>query len=546
MNKKCIVLTTINKPSQQILSYIEKYSDWDLIIVGDNKTPDSKFENINCIYLSISKQNEIFPQLSELIPKNSYARKNLGYAYAFINNYDIVYDTDDDNFSEITDDHERYNTKEVSSNNNFVNIYKLYTDKKVWPRGLPLRHIDSEIFINDTKYICPVIQGLVDGDPDVDAIFRLTNSLESEKFTKFNPANTETCSLKPYTFCPFNTQNTYWTRKELFHLMYLPSTVSMRFTDILRGYIVEHQLWRRSLNIKFTNSTAIQTRNEHNIVKDLNDEIEMFQYTESIIEWLIQNKNIDVIKIYEWLVSKNIVSQLELDILKEWYNIFKPLHKKFLYMYQSETYKQDYIESNFDRDIKCISYQNQHPESIFLPNSTWTDGRNKMIEYALIKDITYDYVCFMDDDISFIQGNFESCENDIMNHNYSIYIPQLKGYPYTKTQNLKKTYTLWFDAICNYFKFDLLRNNKIFPYKNNYDHVSWWCSQLILIFEIALEYPCQVVVSKINSIKNNLSRNYPRQDKYKDILKQYFKYDIENSPKIQKINEIIIENSQYL
>lgn len=321
--KKCIIITTINRPSEQIIDYINKYPEWDLIIVADSKTNNESYKDLNCIYLSLEKQYQIFPRLSSIIPLKSYARKNIGYAYAFINDYDIIYDTDDDNFSEICEKQNPYNDKEISSNFNFVNIYKAYTDKKVWPRGLPLRYIDTTPIISDTKYRCPVIQGLVDGDPDVDAIFRIINQNNSNIFNKFDSKNTATYALKPYVFCPFNTQNTYWTQKELFHLMYLPSTVSMRFTDILRGYIAEHQLWKQSFNIKFTNSTAIQTRNKHDLSKDLLHEIEMFQYTENIIEYIIGHKELTVQEIYAWLLEQGVIKEIELNILQEWYNIFQ-------------------------------------------------------------------------------------------------------------------------------------------------------------------------------------------------------------------------------
>ena len=38
------------------------------------------------------------------------------------------------------------------------------------------------------------------------------------------------------TYSPFNSQNTLW-RKELLPLAYLPSKVTFRYTDILRGMI---------------------------------------------------------------------------------------------------------------------------------------------------------------------------------------------------------------------------------------------------------------------------------------------------------------------
>ena len=36
-----------------------------------------------------------------------------------------------------------------------------------------------------------------------------------------------------------NTQITCWIKKELFHLLYIPSTVSFRFSDILKMYVAQ-------------------------------------------------------------------------------------------------------------------------------------------------------------------------------------------------------------------------------------------------------------------------------------------------------------------
>ena len=61
---------------------------------------------------------------------------------------------------------------------NWVNIYRLFNkkDKNFWPRGLPLRYIDKEAKISKKKnkkfY---VQQGLCEGNPDVDAIYRILN-----------------------------------------------------------------------------------------------------------------------------------------------------------------------------------------------------------------------------------------------------------------------------------------------------------------------------------------------------------------------------------
>ena len=320
--KKCVIITTINKPTEAIQKYSEN-KEYDLIVVGDSSTPDSLYKSLSCIYLSLDQQHKTFPELSELIPTKSYTRKNIGYAYAFKENYDIVHDTDDDNYHMRDSlDLKTHSDYTVTSSNHYANIYKLFSASKVWPRGLPLRYMDTFFTTENNSYKCPVVQGLVNGDPDVDAIFRISNSIADTKFDTFEIINDKTYALAPFTFCPFNSQNTYWLQKDWFHLMYLPNTVSMRFTDILRSYIVEHQLWQNNLSVKFTQPTAIQTRNPHNLAQDLMEEIEVFQYIEIIAEWLLNNKNASVVEIYKHLLSQNIIKLNDLQTLKAWYKIF--------------------------------------------------------------------------------------------------------------------------------------------------------------------------------------------------------------------------------
>ena len=65
-NKKCIIITTINNPTKQI-TYYDSLLDWDLIIVGDSKTNDLLYKKLNCIYLGLDKQKELFPTIYEKI-----------------------------------------------------------------------------------------------------------------------------------------------------------------------------------------------------------------------------------------------------------------------------------------------------------------------------------------------------------------------------------------------------------------------------------------------------------------------------------------------
>ena len=71
-------------------------------------------------------------------------------------------------------------------------------------------------------------------------------------------------------------------RKEFFPLLYLPSFVTFRFTDILRGFVAQPILWKAGFNLGFTEATVFQERNAHNYVRDFESEIPMYLHTEKI------------------------------------------------------------------------------------------------------------------------------------------------------------------------------------------------------------------------------------------------------------------------
>ena len=125
-------------------------------------------------------------------------------------------------------------------------------------------------------------------------------------------------------FCAFNSQNTLWSDSALFPLLYLPSTVSFRFTDILRGYIAQAVINVSSTNWGFYNATSYQERNDHNLMNDFRSEVSMYSNMEEIFQIIYQscktsNSIIDnLTNCYMSLSKKNIVKDEELRILNAW------------------------------------------------------------------------------------------------------------------------------------------------------------------------------------------------------------------------------------
>jgi len=234
---KCVIITTINKPSETILKHIQN-TEYDTIIVGDNKTPDD-YHNLNCIFLDISSQKKLFPELSELLPYNHYSRKNLGYLYAIKKGYKIIYETDDDNipYNDFDSILTYNNVKMITEQNNtWINIFKYFTNNAhIWPRGYPLSLLknDSNYGFQSTNKCPSIINGLVDNDPDVDALFRIIcNHQDTIQWNK-----NDCVLIDNKNVCVFNTQNTFWLNPELFMCMLVPCSVSFRYCDILRGII---------------------------------------------------------------------------------------------------------------------------------------------------------------------------------------------------------------------------------------------------------------------------------------------------------------------
>ena len=131
------------------------------------------------------------------------------------------------------------------------------------------RKINLHKLIKQNSINVGIWQGLTDGDPDVIAVFRMTNG----KLCFFK--HREPVVLRQHTATPFNSQNTL-IRKELFPLLYLPATVSFRFTDILRGLVAQPIMWLYGYHLGFIEVTVTQKRNVHNYFNDFLAKVHIF------------------------------------------------------------------------------------------------------------------------------------------------------------------------------------------------------------------------------------------------------------------------------
>jgi len=318
--KKFVVITSIFEPTEAVVEF-SKLQDLSLIVVGDKKSP-AGWQNNNTLFLSVEDQLYMDSELAKQLPFNHYCRKMVGYLHAAKNGAEIIIDTDDDNIPKenwnFPDFEGEYDT--ITADKGFINIYTYYTKHKIWPRGLPLQLINRKentdgVTVKPQKV--GVWQGLADEDPDVDAIYRLT----SDEWVNFEDRNP--LVLDERTFTPFNSQNTAFI-KELFPLLYLPSLVTFRFTDILRGIVAQPVMWSAGYKLGFTNATVVQKRNPHDYVKDFISEIPMYLNIEKAAEIAQEVASADnsvqdnLFNIYKKLETHDIVVADEIKLVEAW------------------------------------------------------------------------------------------------------------------------------------------------------------------------------------------------------------------------------------
>jgi hypothetical protein len=319
------VVTTIQSATPSLLAVAQaaKRDGMDTLAIGDRKTPAAQWpESIE--FVSLATQNELAFTLPSRLPENHYARKNVGYLLAIQRKAELIFDTDDDN-APLSSWHSRTLQTEAAPclEKGWVNAYRWYSDTHIWPRGLPLDktgHANRRPAIGAaTRVEAPIQQGLANGSPDVDAVWRLLMDRE----ITFDPGGS--VLLPPGTWCPFNSQSTWWF-PQAYALLYLPSFVSFRMTDIWRSFIAQRCLWALGHGLVFHAAEMYQDRNPHNLLRDFEQEVPGYLGNDrfrEILEPLQLGPGPDQVpanlhRCYEALLSAEMISAKEMPLLESW------------------------------------------------------------------------------------------------------------------------------------------------------------------------------------------------------------------------------------
>jgi len=326
VSNMAVVVTSISAPNVALRALADGCLEHgaDFIVAGDTKSP-ADFSLEGCRFLSIRSQLDSDLRFPRACPVRHYARKNIGYLEAIRGGAGLVVETDDDNAPDpaFFGPRARRVTVACADGAGWLNVYRYFSPTLIWPRGFPLEHVRSSVPAAESLPLaqrdCPIQQGLANDNPDVDAIYRLTQPLP-QSFDARPPV-----ALGPGSWCPFNSQNTTWW-PDAFPLLYLPAHCSFRMTDIWRGLVAQRIAWAQGWSILFHGPTVRQLRNDHDLMRDFEDELPGYLNNRGIADAL-ERLSIapgpasipdGLRQCYEALVKLGHVPQAELGLLDCW------------------------------------------------------------------------------------------------------------------------------------------------------------------------------------------------------------------------------------
>lgn len=331
-------ITTIQQPTRSVTALVEKLvqTGGSLIVAGDKKGPANFSPPAGTLhwpveFLSLLDQQTASYGLGSLLPVGHYARKNIAYLAAVSKGARCIYETDDDNAPNehwVPRDERLVEGKAVPrGEHRWVNVYDYFSTEKIWPRGLPLDEIRNPApealpLVGGKR--APIQQGLVNGSPDVDAIWRLV--MERDFSFDQNPS----VYLESGNWCPFNTQSTWWW-PVAFPLLYIPSYCSFRMCDIWKSFVAQRCLWELDLGVAFHAAEVDQDRNFHDLTRDFRDEIPGYCRNAEICQILAGTElargegNIlgNLSRCYSALIAASVFPEEEMELVNSWIKDFQ-------------------------------------------------------------------------------------------------------------------------------------------------------------------------------------------------------------------------------
>ena len=270
-----------------------------------------------------------------------------------------------------------------------------------WPRGLPLEavldprtkgsiHYYKDVPINEIG----VIQYLADGNPDIDAIHRLTKNMPMTFAADSNPLLVPT-----HAFVPYNAQATVHTKPAFWATLLVPFTVPGRVSDIWRSYFAETLFREIGLKVVFGPPRVVQERNEHNILADMEAELDLYFKSGRLLEFLDSWKDEAVDSL------PGLMEQLWIDLYERGYIGKSDI--QIVQLWLAALVESGYTFPSLQRRQRNVAIMEQFNNA--LPTEMvllWTQKWKEIFAYVVVRG------AFNDTEIAKLQAH----EIDVYNH----------------------------------------------------------------------------------------------------------------------------------
>jgi hypothetical protein len=200
--------------------------------------------------------------------------------------------------------------------------------------------------------------------------------------------------------------------------------------------------------------------------------------------------------------------------------------KPFVYLIQSAS-DMPYPDIPDERnDILLLTWKTPSPwkDAVFYPNSTWNEGRNRLLKEALARNTDYLYYIFLDGDCIVKEDtdlarmlNVPLCGNPFRTfERYLLEWEPAVGYTryswqYTEP-NTEVNLGYNFDALFNAFHRETL--SFLLPYYTGFDSESWLYSQHIMNHLTAILYNSHRIQFNVITTRNATRKSYAHRKKY--------------------------------
>lgn len=293
--KTALITTTVNVPTVLEL-YRQHGPDVAFFVAGDAKTPSAAYEFCetlpNCHWFMHGEDRGW--RCDPLIGPNSIQRRNIALLEAVKWGADIIVSVDDDNipidtaggfnrtyFQQFDAALFQHDGIKVSSPTGWFDVGQLL-DPIAPHRGFPISIDGSKYEVSHvTNAKVGIAAGICLGDPDISAVVRIARGSVAHRVSELLNSG---IVVDPGTHTVFNSQNTAFICELAPAFFMLPGVG--RYDDIYASLIMQRVMRERGLHVHFGKPFVWQSRNPHNLVKDLRGEIDGMEHIEELASYL--------------------------------------------------------------------------------------------------------------------------------------------------------------------------------------------------------------------------------------------------------------------